>query len=172
MSQLTGYQQTIGGFVNKILLGLLVVASSASAFAVGSAGCGLGSMIFKEDTIASQTLAETTNGSSLTQFFGITTGTSNCSAHGFAYINKEATVYAEANMPSLKIEMARGQGENLTAFSQILGCKDVSSFSKMTKSKYQSIFPSNEVNAQQMLQNLSSEIQNDSNLKQSCHINS
>ncbi len=151
------------------LIGLMITGFTTSAFA-NSAGCGLGSLIFTKDTIMSQTLAETFNGSFLTQFFGITSGTSNCSAHGFAFQEKEAAMYAEANMPSLKVEMARGQGENLTAFSQLMGCNDVSAFSQMIKSKYQNIFPTNDVDAEQMLNHLKSEIQSDASLNQSCHL--
>ena len=156
--------------MRRIVMTLLISGFSASAFATGSAGCGLGSLIFKDDTIASQELASTFNASTGTQFFGITTGTSNCSAHGFAFNEKEATMYAEANLPSLKVEMARGQGENLTAFSQVMGCSDAPAFSQMAKAKYQSIFPSNSVDAQQMLSNLKTEIRNDSALKKSCNL--
>jgi hypothetical protein len=154
-------------FLGSLISVLLALGTSSTSFA-NSAGCGLGSLIFQKDTILSQTLAETFNGSFLTQFFGITSGTSNCSAHGFAFQEREASIYAESNLPSLKIEMARGQGENLNAFSQLLGCKDSESFAQMTKSKYQSIFPSQDVDANQMLQNVKSEIKNNSTLSQTC----
>jgi len=156
--------------MRKIFAAFFILGFAGSAFAEGSAGCGLGSLVFRDDTIGSQTLAQTTNQTTFTQFFGITTGTSNCSAHGFAFNDKEAVMYVEANLPSLKLEMARGQGENLTALSQVMGCHDASSFSQMTKDKYQNIFPSASVDAQQLLNQLKIEIQNDAKLKQSCAV--
>src|SRR5215813_15499169 len=44
----------------------------------GTAGCGLGSMVFGDQKGAIQILAGTTNWLFGTQTFGITTGTSNC----------------------------------------------------------------------------------------------
>ena len=145
---------------------LSLVVSQVSL--ANSAGCGLGSLIFQKDTILSQTLAETFNGSSSSQLFGITSGTSNCTAHGIVMQEQEAKVYAESNLPSLKIEMARGQGESLNAFSQILGCQDSSSFAQMTKAKYSVIFPTQDVKSDDVVEHVKTEIKNDSHLKESC----
>ena len=153
----------------KLIVGILVSGFAVSAFAVDS-GCGLGSLALTQNSKLSQILAVTTNSTTLTNLFGITSGTSGCSASGFAYQEKEATIYAEANMPSLKVEMARGQGESLSAFSQVLGCSDAGAFGQMTKSKYQTIFPSSDVDAHQMLSNVKAEIQKDASLQHACGI--
>ena len=58
--------------------------TGASYAAAGAAGCGLGSLIFKSNGKFTQLLAATTNNSTYTQSFGITSGTSNCNAKGFA----------------------------------------------------------------------------------------
>ena len=54
------------------------VTVSGTKSTYGTAGCGLGSMIFGDQKGAIQILAATTNSIFGTQTFGITTGTSNC----------------------------------------------------------------------------------------------
>jgi len=147
---------------------------SAALASVGDAGCGLGSLIIDKNTKLSQSFAGTTNNWTLTQFFGISSGTSNCRASGFAVREKEAEVFAEANMQNLKVEMARGHGENLSALAQMMGCSDaaVPSFGKMTQSRYENIFPQADVTPKTMLQNVEKEMTNDSSVKQGCAVRS
>ena len=71
----------------KVLVASLFVGSFA--FAAGDAGCGLGSMIITKNTKVMQVLAATTNGTSGSQTFGITFGTSNCSANGLVQNDKQ-----------------------------------------------------------------------------------
>jgi len=146
----------------------LILNFGCSALA-NDAGCGLGSLVIQRNTKFSQCLAVTTNQTIFfNQLLGITSGTSNCSANGFAFRDKEAIMFAEANLPSLKVEMARGQGENLTAFSQVLGCKDLTAFSNLGRAKYQNIFPTQNVQATQMLDNLRAEIKKDDTMRSVC----
>ena len=65
------------------VVGVLFTASAARAQqgGYGMAGCGLGSLLFGNDnTTLMQILAATTNGLFGSQTFGITSGTSNCTA--------------------------------------------------------------------------------------------
>ena len=59
------------------VIAVLAISSSAWAGGYKSAGCGLGSMIIKDDGFV-QVFAATTNATSGSQTFGITSGTSNC----------------------------------------------------------------------------------------------
>jgi len=59
------------------VLALGLGASSAMADSFGMAGCGLGSMLIQSNG-KEQIFVATTNGSSGSQTFGITSGTSNC----------------------------------------------------------------------------------------------
>ena len=65
-----------------IFVALTITMISGSAFAAGkkfhAQGCGLGSMIFTEDTLMHNVLGATTNGSSANQTFGMSTGTLGC----------------------------------------------------------------------------------------------
>lgn len=111
----------------------------------GSAGCGLGSMIFKNDnTASSQLLASTTNGTSWSQTFGITFGTSNCNNKGLIKLSKAREAYIEANYKEIAKDVARGEGEYLTALAKLYGYEnDVKSFAMILKSNYNKIFSSN-----------------------------
>lgn len=152
------------------LLVLSALLISTKALAVGDAGCGLGSLIFKENAKLSQTLALTTNGLTWTQFFGITTGTSNCSASKWVKADHEARYYAQANMPNLKVDMARGEGESLTAFAQILGCKEsgIPAFGQLVQSRYSQIFPADSVTPDQLVMSVKLEVSRDSNVATAC----
>ena len=90
----------------------------------GMAGCGLGTVVFDSNTKGSQIMAATTNGTFASQTFGITSGTSNCTAGGTVKADKEQEAFVEANFESLQRDLAAGQGEYLVAFSSLLGCQE------------------------------------------------
>lgn len=135
--------------INGIMAIVTLLASTSVFAAAGDAGCGLGSLIFTKNTKLSQSLASTTNATFYTQLFGITSGTSNCSAKGIVKNEAEANYYAEANLPSLKVDVARGSGESLMAFGQILGCSGdgLNKFSQAAQAKFTTLFPSDSVTA-------------------------
>jgi hypothetical protein len=148
----------------------VLIFAGSWALAYGPAGCGLGSLIIQKDSIVSQTLAETTNLTLWNQFFGITSGTSNCNTNGFVMREKEAEHFAEANMKNLEVEMARGHGESLSAFAQILGCKQgaISSFGHMSQSHYENIFPNATVEAPVFIKSVEKEMITDPAVRTGC----
>ena len=147
---------------------LIVALFGVAAHAAGDAGCGLGSMIIQKNAKLSQLFAATTNHSFSSQAFGITFGTSGCSSSSIVMLDKEATHYAEANFENLKVDMARGEGENLSTFAQILGCKanSVSDFGQMTRAHYSDIVSSTTPSA--LIQSVQSQIGQDKNLSNQC----
>ena len=89
--------------MKKILMTIVVLgAFSAAAFAAdyGSAGCGLGSLVFKKNDMT-QVLAATTNGTFWSQTFGITFGTSGCNAQGMVKVSMARESFIEANYKDL-----------------------------------------------------------------------
>jgi hypothetical protein len=154
----------------KIVIVLVLLVLSTTALAYGPAGCGLGSLIISKDTIVSQALASTTNMTLLNQFFGITSGTSNCNTNGFVMREKEAEAFAEANMQNLEVDMARGHGESLSAFAQILGCRQnaISDFGRMSQVHYESIFPKASVEAPNFIRSVEVEMIKDTPVRQGC----
>ncbi len=129
-----------------LLVAGFAMASSAANY--GMAGCGLGSIVMGAK--GSQVSAATTNGTSYSQMFGITTGTSNCAEDGVALRQSEVNSFAEANFESLKSEMAQGQGENLEVLASLMGC-DASRLGSAVRADYGSIFDRADVTPGMML---------------------
>ena len=119
---------------------------SADGQGYGMAGCGLGSVVFGDKPGIIQVFAATTNGVSGNQTFGISTGTLNCGDTGKLV---KAEQYIDVNKVALENDMARGQGESLTALSEVLECSN-SNFAAELKNNYKSAFPQGGASAQQI----------------------
>jgi len=106
----------------------------------GSDSCGIGWQVTNKKTFLGTTTRGTTN-SFVPPTFGMTSGTIGCQSHTFAKNEESAVKYAATNFDELKIEMAEGQGEYLTAFARTMGCNAAaaSEFSHMTQVKYEAI---------------------------------
>lgn len=153
--------------MKKILVIAAVALMSTSSFAAkyGAAGCGLGSMVFEGDqTWWKQVLAATTNGTSGTQTFGITFGTSNCDAPSPLKITT-AQAFVEANRVALANDIARGNGETIVGLSKVYGCDDSQAFGKALKSNYSSIFASTDVSSTEITNNINSVAANSCNTR-------
>jgi Protein of unknown function (DUF3015) len=105
----------------------------------GSAGCGVGSLIFGDQPGLVQVLAATTNGILGNQTFGITTGTLNC---GEAAIGtKGAQLFIEANKEALAKDASRGSGETIATLSHLAGCKDASAVGVALQKNFSTVVP-------------------------------
>jgi hypothetical protein len=142
--------------MKSLIMALFVGLVSLPVLADNSTGCGLGSLIWKDNSIVSALFRMTTNQSFSSQLFGITSGTSGCSQHSIVKRDMAPVYYAEANIEELKVEMAQGKGEYVSIFADALGCPETlkPEFSKMTKEKYETIFPKSDVSPIQMLDNV------------------
>jgi len=105
----------------SFLAGIVAAAAPARADAYGAAGCGLGSIVIGNKPGFMQVLAATTNGTSGSQTFGITSGTSNCADTGGGA--KSAQNFVETNREALAKDIARGQGETIASLSALAGCQ-------------------------------------------------
>jgi hypothetical protein len=105
----------------------------------GSAGCGVGSLIFGDQPGMVQVLAATTNGILGNQTFGITTGTLNC---GDSAIGKAgAKLFIEANQEALAKDASRGSGETIVTLSHLAGCKDATAVGATLQRNFANVFP-------------------------------
>lgn len=157
-------------YMKNVLFVIIVAAFcflASRANAVGSAGCGLGSVVFKGNEWWKQILALTTNGTLFSQTFGITTGTSNCAPGLFGVVQKQED-YIVSNLSTLQREAAQGSGQALNGLASTLGCADssFSNFGVYTQEKYSEIFISQD--AKEILQNIKTEIEKNQNLSNSC----
>jgi hypothetical protein len=131
--------------MKKALMLLSVAAGLVSGSALadagyGTAGCGLGSIVFGNKAGIIQIFAATTNGTFASQTFGITSGTSNCQD---AVMTKAGTkVYIETNREALAKEIARGKGESIRNLAAIAGCSDSKAVGSKLKKNFKKIFPS------------------------------
>ncbi|HEU5075525.1 MAG TPA: DUF3015 family protein [Polyangiaceae bacterium] len=118
----------------------------------GSAGCGLGSMIFEPSESFMQVFAATTNGLSGTQTFGITSGTSNCDTGGGTA--RDVETFIAANRATLAVEAARGRGETIASLSSLAACGDAGALARSLQSNFKTIFPSSTVSDQEVGHNM------------------
>lgn len=154
----------------KKLLVTVLMLLGFNVYADSSVGCGLGSMIFKDNTLLSSTLRVTTNQVFLTQYLGVTSGTSGCSRHDIVLNEKAHIHYAEINLEKIEQDMVKGQGEYLSMLAVTLGCEfnQINNFNQYAKSHYSHIFNSAETNAGQMLKNLGTQIRQNKSLTKNC----
>jgi len=93
-------------------------------------GCGLGKVVWadyqNQKSIAPQVLQSTTNGTSGSQTFGISSGTSGCTNDGTVMAEHKVNVFAAANYDNLSQEMARGGGEHLASLAELMGIPEES----------------------------------------------
>ena len=88
-------------------------------------GCGLGKLAWtdfkRQKDIAPQVLMATTNGTFGSQTFGISFGTSGCTNDGKIWAEHKTEFFVATTFENLAGDMARGQGEHLTALAILLG---------------------------------------------------
>jgi len=123
---------------------LAITASAASADGIkgdgryGTAGCGLGSLVFGDQPGAVQIFAATTNGTGV-QTFGITSGTSNC---GPGLVAQGTKAFVEGNRVALAKDAARGQGDAIGAVAVINHCENLPAVAAALQRDFKAIFPS------------------------------
>lgn len=156
---------------NTGLIGKSVEKSEQSAD-YGMAGCGLGSVLFGEtESRGGQILAATTNGIYGNNTFGMSSGTSNCvpeKSATTAQMKKNMEMFVAANRESLANDIAKSNGETITALSSIMGCRDNSYLGAKLQSKYEAIFSAQE-NAE-ISENMYNTVASDRYLVENCKL--
>lgn len=144
--------------MKKIIVSIAaVVALSSVAFAGvnNQTGCGLGSMIIKDDSTAIMlALQATTNGTSGNQTFGITSGTLGCKKTKVV-MNERASEFVASNMDILAKEISVGHGESLDTLAELLNVEDKAMFSASLQTNYNKIYSSKSVKMADVLDNIS-----------------
>ena len=138
---------------------LLTVLLGSSVAMANDAGCGLGSLVIKQNTKVMQVLAATTNGTFGSQTFGITFGTSNCSANGLVQNDKQIQYFVEVNQAELTREMAQGHGEKMTTLAALNGCSteaQINAFNSKAQASFKTIVPASKITAVDFVSNMKS----------------
>jgi len=100
----------------------------------------LGSLVFKPDSGFTQIFAATTNGSTYTQTFGISSGTSNCDTGPGS--SQSAKAFVQTNRAALAKDIARGRGETISSLSALAGCSDAHAVGVKLQHSFRAIFSS------------------------------
>lgn len=128
--------------MKKLFVVVVVALMTSSAFAAkyGSAGCGLGSLVFEGDqTWWKQVFAGFSNSWTI-QGTAIAFGTSNCDSPAPLKVG-QAEAFVEANKMALANDIARGNGETIVGLSKVYGCQNSTEFGQALKANYAAIFP-------------------------------
>ncbi|SEM76664.1 DUF3015 domain-containing protein [Nitrosomonas marina] len=151
---------------------LFLFPMSAFAAGYGTAGCGLGSMVIGSERGPEQIFAATTNGTSGSQTFGMTSGTSNCGDHGLLNLSQEREIFATENYTSLVKEMARGKGEHLNILASMYHCPAAQhqEFGALTQQKFNEIVPDAETTPDILLSQLETLLGQHRTLSESCNM--
>lgn len=131
----------------------------------GTAGCGLGNLIFGKNM---QVLAATTNGSFYSQSFGISSGTSNCQDNGGGSAQNRMPRFVESNQVALANDIARGQGETVASLSKIMGCSNVDLVGTTLQKNYERIFTTNSTSASDITNTILGVVKSESELAADC----
>lgn len=109
----------------------------------GMAGCGLGSMVFSRNVRSEQWMAAILNDGFFPQSFSISTGTSNCVDVDEEQSQAEQEIFIDSNFHALRVDAARGDGESLRAYAELLGCHKeglYDSFASLSQGQFSYIF--------------------------------
>jgi hypothetical protein len=103
-----------------LILSLLILSPTFAAN--GPAGCGLGTILFKDkEGLGFNILASFFNMSSGNQSFAMSTGTLGCESAKDATVT--GPVFIKMNREKLANDIARGQGETLEAYLKLINKK-------------------------------------------------
>jgi len=146
---------------------LLIASSTAFAEVPGGPDCGWGNMLFKGQSGGGpHIVASTTNGTSGNQTFGMTSGTNGCSTDGTLTYGGDAWINASAMMDEFSEDVAQGHGDALNAVAVIIGVEqqDRDVFAQVMHENFTTIFPNEDVTAEQALASVNTVMKNDPRL--------
>jgi len=149
--------------MKRLLFTLAIsVVLSGAAYAAGDArsntGCGLGTLLWEgraDNSTLFQAFQATTNGTSGSQTFGITSGTSECRQPSKFVQSEKLINFVQANMDNLAKDIAMGKGETLDTFAELLGVtqEQSSTANQKLQSNFGKIFTSEHVVVAEVIDN-------------------
>ena len=147
-----------GGLMKKVLIAslmLFVTFIVADAFA-NNVGCGFGTEILKgKKGKVFEVLAVTTNGTSGSSTFAITTGTSGYKEGAMIGVNI-VDVYISENMDNLASDIAKGDGEYLDTLAHLMKVEDKQEFKNKLHQNFNKIYNSKDIQSKEVVANINS----------------
>ena len=154
--------------MKKIIAGIALISASSLANASGAAGgsgCGWGQALFDgQSGTATHVLAGITNAITGNNTFGMTTGTNGCTTSGTLSYGGQSVV--SSVMDEFSEDVARGQGDALDTVSVVYGveAKDRDAFAKAMHENFNTLFPSEDVTAEELMASIEKVMKADSTL--------
>jgi len=149
--------------MKKVLSAVAItLVFSGAAYAAGDAhrntGCGLGNLLWEnraDNSILFQAFQATTNGTSGSQTFGISSGTSNCQQPSKFVSSDKLINFVQANMDNLAKDIAQGKGETLDTFGELLGvpAEQSATFNAKLQNNFDKIFTSERIVVAEVIDN-------------------
>lgn len=151
--------------MKKLLIaGLITIATPLAAHA-NSAGCGLGSTLFKGQTgLAPNALAAITNGTSFNNTFGMTTGTLGCNQNDT--VSAAADSFINNNMERVARDMSTGGGETMDTLAALMKIEDAdkAKFLQVSQHNFTTIYSRDDVTSSEVLASLKAVMLSDKDL--------
>ena len=154
--------------MKKIIAGLVLISASSVAnagAAGGDGGCGWGNALFKgQSGTATHVLAGITNAITGNNTFGMTTGTNGCTTTGTLGYGGQSVV--SSIMDEFSEDVARGEGDALDTVSIVYGvdAQDRDVFAKVMHENFTTLFPSEDVTAEEMMASIEEIMKSDATL--------
>jgi len=147
----------------KILLSSMLLLTLNSFAADSSSGCGLGWSVAPKNSLVSSWTRAITNAMA-SNTLGMTSGTSGCAKHSIVINEKKGIHFVEANFQQLIIESAKGSGQYLNAFSEVVNFKgDIKTFGKIMQLNFTKIYSSQKTTPSEFYSNFKNVVINISN---------
>ena len=145
--------------MKNTLFVLMLTSLSGFAFAdaAGGNGCGWGNLLFEGQTgKVPHVIGITTNGTSGNNTFGVTSGTNGCSSKAVIGYGGKSMVDLSALMDEFSEDVARGEGEVITAVAISMGVEksDRAIFKATLQENFTAIFPGADVTAEEVMLNI------------------
>lgn len=83
----------------------------------------------------------------------MTFGISNCTKHSIVKLEKERVKFATENYFEIASNVASGEGDFLAAYGELMGCHGnmLDRFSNRMKKNFQKVFPSTDINPENVV---------------------
>ena len=154
--------------MKKIITGLVLLSASTivnAGAAGGDSGCGWGNALFKgQSGMASHVLACITNVTTGNNTFGMTTGTNGCTVTGTLGYGGQSVV--SSIMDEFSEDVARGEGDAMDTVAVVYGvdAQDRDTFAKVMHENFTTLFPSEDVTAEDMMASIEEIMKSDATL--------
>jgi hypothetical protein len=136
-----------------LALGALLALGASPALADNDVGCGLGTKFMEGKTgLVSHVLASCTNAYTL-QSVSLTFNMFGCDGTGKVTADADLRKFAANHIDQLARDIARGEGESLSAFAHLLAlpAEQHGAFGAFTQAHFVDLFPNDGVTSNEMI---------------------